>query len=396
MVIKPLSLALNALVSVAALCSASVFAVEDCDIKGESVNPANGNTTAGKTGIMKCKDRDSGKLVREQELRAGVYIGLVRYYKDGVLFKEFSVNEKGNTDGKLREFAPNGQVLLEENNINGSTRGLVRTWYPNGALKRVAFIGDNPREKAAVRYTQDKQLSELECGDKPLLAPHANDAALCGFQGKTSVVQLFSDSGKLKSQFSLLAGVSQQSTYFHDNGKPETVEEVGPKQKTRRQYSDKGVLRKEMVWNVSEKPPVIEKETEYHESGTKIREQVFGLSDKDGRRQNRLISDASFYLNGQPRRSEKFSLEGKDEIKEIRQFYDNGQMSNLERYVVEGRYRERALGIHQHFSQNGKLMHESHYDDRGRIQRERVWDETGKMISDDQVFEDGSRKAYAK
>lgn len=374
----------------------SAFAVEDCEINKESVNPANGSTTAGKTGIMKCVERDTGKLVREQELRAGVYIGLVRYYRDGVLTKEYSVNERGNTHGKLREFAPNGQVLREENNENGSTRGLLREWYPNGVLKKVAFIGENPKEKASVRYTPDKQLSEVECGDKALLAPHANDAALCGFQGKPSQVQLFSDSGRLRSQFTFLAGVSQQSTYFHDNGKPDTVEVNNGKQKTRKQYSDKGVLRKELAWNVTEKPIAIEREVDYHESGSKTREQLFAFVDKDGRRQNRLASDNSFYLNGQAKRSEKFSIEGKDDIKEVRNYFDNGKMSSLERYVYEGRYRERPVGVHQSFAQNGILVRESHYDERGRIQRERSWDENGKLLADDQVFEDGSRKAYTK
>ena len=381
-----------------ALASAShaAMAVEDCELNRESVNPANGNTTAGKTGIMKCVERDTGKLVREQELRAGVFVGLVRYYKDGVLFKEYSVNEAGNTHGKLREFAPNGQVLLEENNVNGSTRGFLHEWYANGVLKRVAFIGEKPREKAAVRYTPNKQLSELECAEKALLAPHVDDAVLCGFQGKSSVVQLFSDSGKLRSQFTILAGMTQQASYFHDNGKPETVDEVGSKQKTRKQYSDKGILRKETVWNTTGKPAAVEREVEYHESGSKVREQIFAIIEKDGRRQNRLQSDASFYLNGQPKSAEKFSVEGKNEIKEARYYFDNGQLSRLERYIVEGRYRERPLGTHQSYAQNGKLVRESYYDEAGRIERERSWDDSGKLLSDEQVFEDGSRKAYTK
>ena len=72
------------------------IAVQDCELNGTSVNPANGSTTEGKTGIMRCKDRDSGLLVREQELRVGAFVGLVRHFKDGVLSKEFSVNAKGN------------------------------------------------------------------------------------------------------------------------------------------------------------------------------------------------------------------------------------------------------------------------------------------------------------
>ena len=51
-----------------ALLSALMFvaaglahAVQDCEVGGQNVNPANGSTTAGKTGLMRCKDRDSGE-----------------------------------------------------------------------------------------------------------------------------------------------------------------------------------------------------------------------------------------------------------------------------------------------------------------------------------------------
>ncbi|HKO67861.1 MAG TPA: hypothetical protein VJU53_08660 [Burkholderiaceae bacterium] len=35
------------------------------------MNPANGSTTEGKTGVMKCRDRDTGELVCEEEYRNG-------------------------------------------------------------------------------------------------------------------------------------------------------------------------------------------------------------------------------------------------------------------------------------------------------------------------------------
>ncbi|MFX6182780.1 hypothetical protein ABTF56_20910, partial [Acinetobacter baumannii] len=81
-----------------------------------------------------------------------------------------------------------------------------------------------------------------------------------------------------------------------------------------------------------------------------------------------------------------------DEVKESKRYFDNGQLSRIERFVEEGRYRERSVGIHQESAQNGKLIREFHYDDRGHVQRERTWDENGKALTDDQVYEDGSRK----
>ena len=101
--------------AIALLCLAAgtAHAVQDCELNGQGVNPANGSTTVGKTGLMRCKDRDSGVFQREQELKNGVFMGLVRFYEQGRLAKEHSVNAKGNMDGRAREFSPSGQVVRE-------------------------------------------------------------------------------------------------------------------------------------------------------------------------------------------------------------------------------------------------------------------------------------------
>src|SRR5688500_11655155 len=97
-----------------ALLPLGAQAVQDCELNGQSVNQANGNTTAGKTGLMRCKDRDSGELMREQQLQNGVFMGMVRYYEQGKLLKEHSVNARGNMEGPAREFSPaTGRVLRE-------------------------------------------------------------------------------------------------------------------------------------------------------------------------------------------------------------------------------------------------------------------------------------------
>jgi hypothetical protein len=47
---------------------AASAAPKDCDINGKSVNPDNGGTTVGLTGIMRCVDRETKQLAREQEV----------------------------------------------------------------------------------------------------------------------------------------------------------------------------------------------------------------------------------------------------------------------------------------------------------------------------------------
>jgi len=81
---------------------------------------------------------------------------------------------------------------------------------------------------------------------------------------------------------------------------------------------------------------------------------------------------------------------------EITEFHDNGQRAAQGRFAVVSRFRQIPIGLHQRFSDSGTLRAESSYDDKGRVTRERSWDADGKLERDDEVFEDGSRKAYAR
>ena len=64
---------------------------------------------------------------------------------------------------------------------------------------------------------------------------------------------------------------------------------------------------------------------------------------------------------------------------------------------MDGRYGgARPVGVHQVFFANSKLAQEDTFDAKGNLARQKVWDESGKLLSDDELFEDGSRKAYAK
>ncbi|PSJ19409.1 hypothetical protein CVH10_23015, partial [Halomonas sp. ND22Bw] len=74
--------------------------------------------------------------------------------------------------------------------------GLVRSFHPNGQLRRVAFYDDPGGERASAEFTPAGQLSALRCADKPLLAPALDDARLCGFgAGAPSQVELFDAKG---------------------------------------------------------------------------------------------------------------------------------------------------------------------------------------------------------
>jgi antitoxin component YwqK of YwqJK toxin-antitoxin module len=372
------------------LCGAA-HAVQDCDIDGLSVNPANGNTTAGKSGLMRCKDRDSGQIQREQQLQNGVFMGLVRSYREGRPFKEYRVNAKGNMEGPAREFAPDGKVVVRESvYADGNERGLVHIFYPGGARRIVAFYGESGREAASAEFTEAGQLSALRCADKPLLGPVFDDARACGFVGAPSRVELFDAKGRPRQRASYTQGQRLRWESLYDNGQPETTSETTGDQSIGRRFWPTGQKRHEVYSLLVDRRAVRQRELEYSERGTLVREQRWSP-------EGAPLSDDSFYLNGQPRSKAAYGGDGTQRFVDIAEFYDSGRPSG------DGRFRSglrggstTALGTHRSFYERGGLAAETTYDDKGRVARERVFDEGGSLVRDEEVFEDGSRKSFAR
>lgn len=376
-------------VAMAALAfSGHAMAIQDCKLNGQDVNPANGNTTAGKTGIMRCVDRDSGAIQREQEIKNGVFMGLNRNFDRGVLTKEYSTNERGNRHGLAREFAKDGKtVTREETYDNGSEVGLVRTWTDEGKPERFAWYDKG--EKASAELNFAGRLSRLRCGDKPLLAPGIDDAKLCGFNGLASKVDLFNSRGQLYSRVSFLAGKRIGAEDLYENGKPSYKLQITGDQRLEQRFAESGVLVREIVARITDRSSIKQVEKEFAESGT-LKKETRWTSDGE------LDLVQTFFLNGQPRTKTAYSGAGDARIAEESTFHDNGQRATLGRYSHSGRYRHLPIGAHQSFNDKGQLVAETTYDDKGGLTRERSWDDSGKLERDEAVFSDGSRKAYSK
>lgn len=88
-------------------------------------------------------------------------------------------------------------------------------------------------------------------------------------------------------------------------------------------------------------------------------------------RGSELQLEQHWYLNGQPARRET-------------RFHDNGRVSLEAVSIVKGRYDTQATGTHKGF------------DDQGRLRIERIHDARGRVVRDEALFEDGSRKAFAR
>lgn len=377
-------------------------AILTCELNGAHVNPANGHTTAGKTGLMRCKDADTGAIQREQELRDGRFIGAVRYYRDGVLHREHSVNERGNRDGVAREYAATAgsrnPLLREETLRNGTTVGLARSWYPNETLRRVSFHGDDGREQAVAEFNDKGQLSDLRCAPQPLLAPAADDAAWCGHRGGAATVSLYNNRGELTGRRVHDRGELRLRESLWGNGKPRETAEIGAQGGVERSFSQEGTQRREIQWlwspagDASSRRRVTTLEQSFHESGTLVHERRWVPSERGAE----LASEKRWYLNGQPSESSEFMRDSGRVLRRDTVFHDNGKPRHEGTYAVTGRYDQQAVGVHRSFDEAGRTRAERHYDDRGRLTRERALDEAGAVVRDDAVFEDGSRKAFAR
>jgi len=367
----------------------AAHAVLDCELNGRKVDPADGSSTAGKTGLMRCKERETGELQREQQLQNGVFMGLARFYEKGKLAREHTLNAKGNIHGPAREFAPNGQVVREAVYDDGQEHGLVRSFYPGGQLRRITFYPAVGTDRAFVEFTERGQISAMRCGETPMLAPAADDARLCGFVGGPSQVELFDAGGMLRSRLSYLSGKRVRSQSFYDNGKPSVQDEIVGSQRTERQFSSEGVKRRETVWLLVERSAVRQREQEFSEKGTLIRDQRWNPAGEP-------IGDDSYHLNGRPRSKSVYRGSGSARTVEITEFYESGQRAAHGRYLVAGRGRQVPVGTHRRFSEKGILLAESSFDAKGRVTRERSWNDDGELQHDEHVFEDGSRKAYTQ
>ena len=393
----------------AALAGAPALAVQSCDLDGEHVNPNNGSTTQGKTGLMRCRDDEGGPVVREQELQNGVFMGAMRYFKNGAIERDYRVNARGNRDGLSREYAvaaAGGKPVLvrEETFRDGRIVGRVRSWYPGGTLRRIAFHGDDDREQASAEFNEQGQLSELRCAPRPVLGSDFDDAGACGHGGGPSSVVLYGGKGQPRARVAYERGERRRLEQLGDNGNVRELQVSGAASGVERSFAADGVKRKETAWVVeavagrpaNERPRrLITLEQEFHESGKLVHEKRW----RPGERGSELASEQHWYLNGQPRDLTEFLVDAGRPLRRETTFHDNGKKASEGGWNVAAsgsRTNARAVGVHRGWDADGHLRSERSFDDKGRLTRERELDASGAVVRDDEVFEDGSRKAYGK
>lgn len=374
-------------------CATGAHAIIRCEFNGKPVNPNNGAETAGLTGLLRCRDENTDQLQREQELQDGKYLGKERFFdREGKLQRERSVNERGNSQGRVAEFWPNGQLKREEFAENGRTTGAVRRFDANGRPERLSFHAEG-QEQFVVEYNSAGQPTRLQCPRASLLP---EDRKPCGFEGATDT-PLFTSAGTKAGQVRYDQGRLLLSTEWTGDGLVAQQMQFEEGRRVHRSFFTEGgksVLREERIFAPDEQRFLRDTRGPLHSL------RRFGnngqMTEQHAYADGREVLLERWYLNGAPReRSTRIGTGDATRIqRELRD--DEGKLTRRELLTAE----QQPTGAQQHFHPNGRLGREDRYtapDARGRTRLEarKQWDESGKLTADDTILEDGSRQRKA-
>ena len=329
----------------ALLCGLASASSQVCDIDGTPVKPGEPFSTAGQSGLLRCKDSATGRLLRESTYESGQELGL------------------------------------------------VRTFHADGKLRRAGFRAEPGGERAVAEFSARGQLMFLRCADRPLLDPAVNDRRLCGFEKVASTVDLFDDKGVLRSRLVYLNGRRLRAESLYDNGKVASFEEVSGQQRVERQFSSAGVKRSESVTLLLDRGrSVRQSNLEYSERGWLVREQRWGVSGES------LRDDSYYTQNGQPKSKLAFSGSAASRMVDVIEFHENGQRATEGRFSAPVHAPLLPVGTHRRFNERGSLVAEMNYDNKGKLVDERSWDEAGQLIRRDgaRPLDDASAETAAK
>lgn len=367
-------------------------AIIRCELNGKAINISNGGETAGQSGLVRCRDENTGHVQREQQLQNGKFMGLERMFdREGRLQRERTVNERGNSHGRVAEFWPNGQVRREETADNGRTQGAVRRFDASGRVERVSFHGEG-QELFYVEYTSKGQPARLLC---PRTSVLPEDRKFCGFDGATDT-PLFAESGARSAQLRYDQGRLLNATEWTTDGIVAAQQMLVDGRRVHKIFSTEGgksVLREERVFAPDDRTlrdtrGQLLSAKRYGASGQLIEQRSFA--------EGREVQAERWYLNGAVRERSTWSGTGKD-ARLLREMYrDDGKLARREQLNAD----QWPVGTQQAFHDNGRLALEEQYSDpdgrgRTRLTARKQWDDTGKLTADDTILEDGSRQSKA-
>ncbi|MDT4842826.1 MORN repeat variant [compost metagenome] len=341
------------------------------------MSPYNGNTTAGKSGLMRCVNDDGQVRRLDQTLRDGRIHGpVVMELADGER-REYSVNERGNRDGLARTFDGKGTLRKEENLEDGSAVGVQKNYAEAGHLQELHFATGR-RTVLTIGYLADGRLTELRCAAVTLVP---QDREVCGHAGRASDVTLYREAGQPVGTVSYLKGQLQRLTVLDREGRLVRTEELKEGRRIKRVFYPSGKPRSEADFierdpNSREGREGIARE--WAESGQLTQETRWA----DGHEQR----IHQWYLNGKQKLRQQIRRDGRNQERTTESFWDNGLPA-----AVNNEHNGRLQGWQKYFTEAGVLAREDEHGERGVLLRRKHYGAQGVFEREERFLEDGSR-----
>lgn len=326
---------------------ASVADARRCVLNGEEVNPDNGSTTAGKTGVLTCY-RDDGSLWYEQALKDGEHLGLDRFHDEDGSVRERSVNAQGNTEGLAREWYPGGQLKVEGEYRNATPVGEHRAFHPDGSRKSVRiYVKDERSAGLSIEWDAVGKLRELRCAAQSL---SKLDVELCG-HGQARTVELHDQRGQLSERRTLQGGRVSRSEHFDREGKLRGSVDFQAEGRVERELHPNGELARELVV----------------EGGYRTQERTW-------------------YMNGALKSQITREPVERNARSIVESYADTGLLAQRET-SIDGQPQKR-----ERFDAAARLAEDWEYAPEGHVARHRKFDANGTVVLDEAFYPDGSRK----
>lgn len=318
-----------------------------CVLNGEEVNPDNGSTTAGKSGVLTCH-RDDGSLWYEQMLLDGEHLGLDRFHDEDGGVREREVNAQGNTEGIAREWYPGGQLKREGEFRNADAVGVHRSFHANGKLQSISVypLADKP---AALTIERDAEgrLRRLSCADQSLIK---DDRTLCGHSGEV-VTELVDQRGRVQERRTLKGGRTLRSEFLADGER----------------------LAGSVVYSADGRV-----EREFHDNGEPAIEKVVS--------NGYVVRRQEWYMNGALKSRDTQEPRERQAQSVSERFRDDGTLA--EKLVrLDGRTQHR-----ERYDEQGRLAEDWDHAPAGHVARHRKFDANGGVSLEEEMYPDGSRK----
>jgi antitoxin component YwqK of YwqJK toxin-antitoxin module len=300
-----------------------------------------------------------------------------------------------------------GKLLCSIPVVANSISGLVHEYHPNGRLAYGFRLKNGQEEKGMVAFEADGSLQKFECAEKPLFE---GDENRCGFAGKPATISVAGQSGSDTITMTHLKGQLIEQSVVYSSGYKEVIKypEPGRDIFQSQEFYPNGRLKSSFT--VKERQLEGEKNN-YYENGQLSSAVIY----KEGIPQ----ATKQYYMNGQLKIV--ILLNQEESLRSVTRYYQsgvkeregtykarkNGEVNwdiphgNFRFYESDGRLeREGAFvngeknGIHIFYEPSGEKLKVKYSKDKP--EKFEKYDRSGNLISQGNIFEDGSIKETLK